>query len=110
MADMGALLNAVSVFPGLSEAFDFKSLKSLSGQREGHRLSETFLIGAKGATKEAVLMDLGGKDALQVLIEYHDENGEPTAASVEVIRQSRPAGAFPLSAPASQFTSREIHS
>ena len=84
MADMGALLNAVSVFPGLSEAFDFKSLKSLSVNGKDIGFSETFLIGAKGATKEAVLMDLGGKDALQVLIEYHDENGEPTAASVEV--------------------------
>ncbi|MCA1581629.1 MAG: hypothetical protein LC796_09625 [Acidobacteria bacterium] len=84
LADMGALLNAAGVFPGLADAFDFPSLKALSVSGGSLGFAETFPIGAPGALKKAVLVDLGGADSLQVLIEYHDENDKPTVASIEV--------------------------
>lgn len=96
LADMGALLHAVGAFPGLGEAFDFKALKSLSVDAGEIGFAETFVIGAKGATKEATLIDLGGSDALQVLIEYHDENGEPTVASIEVNPSASPRWSLSL--------------
>ena len=84
LADMGALLNAAGVFPGLADAFDFPSLKALSVSGGNLGFAETFPIGAPGALKKAVLVDLGGADSLQVLIEYHDENDKPTVAAIEV--------------------------
>jgi len=70
LADMGALLNASGVFPGLADAFDFKTLKALSANAGDIAFTETFPIGS-GIDKEALLADLG---AIQVVIEYHDEH------------------------------------
>ena len=92
LADVGALLNATSVFPGLADAFDFGSLKSLSVAGGDFGFSDTFTIGSVGAIKEALLADLG---AIQVVIEYRDENEfdpgnpqtrppQPTVAAVTV--------------------------
>ena len=76
LADMGALLHAVSVFPGLANAFDFKSLKALKVTGGALGFQEQFPIGAGELT--ATLLDLGGSDALKVQIEYHDEGRTPT--------------------------------
>lgn len=81
LADMGALLNASGIFPGLADAFDFKTLDALSANGGDIAFTETFPIGS-GTDKEALLADLG---AIQVVIEYHDEH----ASNV------RPAGGAP---------------
>jgi hypothetical protein len=88
LADMGALLNAAGIFPGLGDAFDFQTLKALSVTGGDIGFSETFTIGSVAAKKEAVLADLGGADAIKVVIQYHDENDQPTQASIQV----NPAG------------------
>lgn len=77
LADMGALLHAVSVFPGLADAFDFKSLKALKVADGALAFHETFPIG--NGQLSATLLDLGGSDALAVRIEYHDEVWNPSA-------------------------------
>ncbi|CAM3867966.1 hypothetical protein [Roseateles saccharophilus] len=71
LADMGAILHAVGVFPGLADAFDFQSLKALHVDGDALKFQESFAIG--DGSKTAVLLDLGGSDALQLRIEYHDE-------------------------------------
>jgi len=90
LADMGALLNAAGVFPGLTDAFDFQTLKALSVDKGDLGFTETFTIGAVGAIKTALLADLG---AIQVRIEYRDEHEkdvgvpadpQPTKATVTV--------------------------
>ena len=87
LADMAALLHAAGIFPGLTDAFEFKNLKSLSVQGGDVSFKETFTIPA--GTK-AVLADMGGPDALQVVIEYHNENGDLTSATVEVSPAASP--------------------
>jgi len=84
LADMGALLNAAGIFPGLGDAFDFQTLKALAVTGGDIGFSETFTIGSPAAKKEAVLADLGGADAIKVVIQYHDENDQPTQASIQV--------------------------
>jgi hypothetical protein len=87
LADMGALLNAAGVFPGLADSFDFKTLKALSASEGNLGFSETFPIGA--GEKKALLANLG---AIQVQIEYHDEHEtdvpppvtQPTMATITV--------------------------
>jgi hypothetical protein len=87
LADMGALLNAAGVFPGLVDSFDFKTLKALSASEGNLGFSETFSIGA--GEKKALLANLG---AIQVQIEYHDEHEtdvpppmtQPTMATITV--------------------------
>jgi hypothetical protein len=69
LADMGALLGAAGIFPGLSDAFDFKNLKALSASGGDLGFTETFPIG--GGKGESLLADLG---AIKVVIEYHDEH------------------------------------
>jgi hypothetical protein len=81
LADVGALLHAAGIFPGLSEAFDFKTLNALSVINGEMGFSETFELDAK---KEAMLADLGGADAIQLVIQYQDENNKPTRASISV--------------------------
>jgi hypothetical protein len=90
LADMGALLNASGIFPGLADAFDFKTLNALSANAGDIAFAETFPIGS-GTDKAALLADLG---AIQVVIEYHDEHASdvlpsgggpnPTMATVTV--------------------------
>jgi len=77
LADMGALLHAVSVFPGLADAFDFKNLKALKVADGALAFHEAFPIG--NGQLSATLLDLGGSDALTVRIEYHDEVWNPSA-------------------------------
>ncbi len=84
LADMGALLHAAGAFPGLSDAFDFESLQGLSMQGGSVGFSETFTIAEPGAPKQAVLVDLGGEDGIQVVIRYEDEEKRPTSASITV--------------------------
>ena len=87
LADMGALLNAAGVFPGLADSFDFQTLKALAASEGNLGFSETFAIGS--GDKKALLADLG---AIQVQIEYHDEHGpnvdppptKPTMATINV--------------------------
>ena len=89
LADMGALLNAAGVFPGLADSFDFQTLKALSTSEGNLGFSETFPIGA--GEKKALLANLG---AIQVQIEYHDEHAsdvepdktgpKPTMATINV--------------------------
>jgi hypothetical protein len=87
LADMGALLNAAGVFPGLADSFDFKTLKALSASEGNLGFSETFPIGA--GEKKALLANLG---VIQVQIEYHDEHEpdvpppvtQPTKATITV--------------------------
>ena len=91
LADMGALLNAAGVFPGLGDAFDFQTLKALAVSKGNVRFTETFPIGSEAAIKTAQLADLG---AIQVQIQYRDEheinvepdkkNPQPTIASITV--------------------------
>jgi len=70
LADMGALLGAAGIFPGLSDAFDFQNLKALSASGGDLGFTETFPVGG-GKLRESLLADLG---AIQVVIEYHDEH------------------------------------
>ncbi len=70
LADMGALLGAAGIFPGLSDAFDFQNLKALSASGGDLGFTETFPVGG-GTMRESLLADLG---AIQVVIEYHDEH------------------------------------
>jgi hypothetical protein len=87
LADMGALLNATGVFPGLADSFDFQTLTALSASEGNLGFSETFPIGA--GEKKALLANLG---AIQVQIEYHDEHEtdvpppttQPTTATITV--------------------------
>jgi hypothetical protein len=87
LADMGALLNAAGIFPGLADSFDFQTLKALSASEGNLGFSETFPIGA--GEKKALLANLG---AIQVQIEYHDEHEpdvpppvtQPTMATITV--------------------------
>lgn len=89
LADMGALLNAAGVFPGLGDAFDFQNLKALSVTGGNLGFTETFPIGSAGAIKTALLADLG---AIQVQIEYRDEHepgvtppGTPTQPTIATV-------------------------
>lgn len=84
LADMGALLAAAGIFPGLEGAFDFATLKSLAVNAGQVGFSDTFLIGAPGALKSATLADLGGADGIQLLINYNDESNNPTKATITV--------------------------
>jgi hypothetical protein len=70
LADMGALLGAAGIFPGLSAAFDFQNLKALSASGGDLGFTETFPVGG-GISRESLLADLG---PIQVVIEYHDEH------------------------------------
>lgn len=87
LADMGALLGAVGAFPGLADAFDFTTLRDLAVNGGGLEFDETFPL---NATKPTVLMDLGGPDALRVLLDYHDEHGLATKASIRVAPAETP--------------------
>ncbi|MDQ6916327.1 MAG: hypothetical protein M3023_00725 [Pseudomonadota bacterium] len=86
LADMGALLNAASIFPGLGDVFHFQTTKALAVNGGSIDYTEVFTIGAAGSIKEALLVDLGGADALRVLIRYCDESTpeQPTVATVTV--------------------------
>ncbi len=90
LADMGALLNAAGIFPGLADSFNFQTLKALSIASGEIGFSETFTIGSTGATREAVLAELGGADAIKVVIQYHDEKDQPTKASIQVSPAASP--------------------
>jgi hypothetical protein len=96
LADMGALLNAAGIFPGLADAFDFKTLKSLSVANGQVGFTEQFAIGTAAQTKQALLADLGGPSAIQLVIEYHDEKGSPTLATVTVAPASSPRWSIAL--------------
>jgi hypothetical protein len=78
---MGALLHAAGIFPGLSQAFDLPKLRSLAVADGDLGFKETFSL---PVGKEAMLVDLGGEEAIQIVIEYHDETGVPTEIQVEV--------------------------
>lgn len=97
LADMGALLHAAGVFPGLAEAFDFKLLKSLGVSGGAFGFQESFVIGTPGAPRRGVLADLGGAAALRVLVVYEDENGQPTRATVRVDPAGSPRWSIELS-------------
>ncbi len=97
LADMGSLLNAAGIFPGLGESFDFQKLKTLTVRGGDLGFKETFVIGSPTATVEAMLADLGGADNIQVVIAYHDENGKPTTASIEVDPVASPRWQLTLS-------------
>jgi len=84
LADMGSLLTAAGVFPGLDAAFDFGALKSLAVNAGEVGFSDSFAIGAPGSLKSATLADLGGADGIQLLINYSDEAGVPTQATITV--------------------------
>lgn len=84
LADMGALLGAVGAFPGLADVFDFAALDGLDVTGGSVAYHEDFSIGSPGAIKQAMLLDLGGGDAIQIVIEYRGENEQPTMASVTV--------------------------
>ncbi|MFD6916867.1 hypothetical protein [Streptomyces virginiae] len=94
LADVGALLGAVGAFPGLADAFDFAALRDLAVSNGGLEFDDSFPL---NATKETVLMDLGGPDALQVLLDYHDEHGGPTKASIRVAPGETPRWKLSLS-------------
>lgn len=84
LADVGSLLNAAGIFPSFGEAFDFKALNALAVTKGDLGFSDTFEIGKTGALKSTVLADLGGADAIQLVIEYHDEKDQPTVATISV--------------------------
>jgi hypothetical protein len=87
LADMGALLHAAGIFPGLADAFDLPNLRNLSVKNGSLGFKETFDI---AVGREAVLVDVAGDNAIQVVIEYHNENGLPTRATIEVDPQAAP--------------------
>jgi hypothetical protein len=95
LADVGALLNASSIFPALAEAFDFKNLKSLSVTNGQVGFTDTFEI---PGGRKAVLADLGGADGIQVLIKYEDEHAppKPTIATVTVNPAASPRWSLTL--------------
>jgi hypothetical protein len=93
LADMGALLHAAGIFPGLAEAFDLPTLRALAVKGGDLGFTESFDI---AAGREAVLVDLAGDAAIQVVIEYHNENGIPTRATIHVDPQAAPRWSLSL--------------
>jgi hypothetical protein len=96
LADVGALLNSAGIFPGLAETFDFRTLNALAVNGGEIGFSEQFEIGSASALKRAVLADLGGPDAIQLVIEYHDEKDAPTVASIAVKPAAAPRWSISL--------------
>ncbi|MFG2142974.1 hypothetical protein ACGFRG_02085 [Streptomyces sp. NPDC048696] len=95
LADMGALLGAVGPFPGLADAFDFVGIKDLAVTDGALSYHDEFpLVSAK----QTVLMDLGGPQALQVLLDYHDEQtpAKPTQATITVDPAASPRWSLSL--------------
>ena len=98
LADVGSLLHAAGVFPGLADAFDFKLLKDLAVNGGALKFHETFAItDASGNTRSALLADLGGLDAIQLIINYQDEQGNPTMATIKVDPDASPRWSVDLS-------------
>jgi hypothetical protein len=97
LADVGALLGAVGAFPGLADVFDFGAFDGLDVADGGVGYTKKFPIGSPGAFKQAVLMDLGGGDAIQVLIVYRGEDDQPTTASITVDPTASPRWSLSLS-------------
>jgi len=84
LADVGALLHAAGIFPGLGEAFDVSSFDGFEVTGGQIGFTKTFPILAGGKRTSAVLADLGGADAIQLVIDYEDEKAQPTIATIAV--------------------------
>jgi hypothetical protein len=95
LADVGALLNAAGIFPGLASAFDFDAFDGFDVSSGEMGFTRTFpLPGGSGST--AVLADLGGPDAIQLVIDYRDESNHPTVATVTVNPAASPRWSITL--------------
>lgn len=84
LADVGALLNAAGIFPGLGDAFDFNVFDGFDVSSGQLGFTKTFPILKGGARTSAVLADLGGSDSIQLVIDYEDEKQQATVATITV--------------------------
>ena len=98
LADVGALLHAAGIFPGLDDAFNFKLLKDLAVNGGELKFSETFEIAdAGGNPRQSLLADLGGADGIRLVIDYEDEQQNKTKATVTVDPAASPRWTVELS-------------
>jgi hypothetical protein len=84
LADVGALLNAAGIFPGLGDAFDFSAFDGFNVNGGELGFSKSFPILKGGMRSSAILADLGGSDGIQLVIDYEDEKQQATVATVTV--------------------------
>lgn len=88
LADMGALLNAAGIFPGLAKAFDIPGLTGLAAG--GGEIAFTRTFQAVNPA-EALLADLGGPSGIQLKIRYrHEDDKIPTTIALTVDPASSP--------------------
>ncbi|HET9226821.1 MAG TPA: hypothetical protein VFR31_09150 [Thermoanaerobaculia bacterium] len=81
LADMGALLSAAGIFPGLAQAFDIPGLTGLDAGGGEIKFSREFQ-----AVKpdEVVMADLGGSSGIKLKLRYRHENENPTTIKLTV--------------------------
>ena len=96
LADVGALLNAAGIFPGLGDAFDFNAFDGFDITSGQLGFSRTFSILKGGTTASAMLADLGGSDAIQLVIDYEDERNIATVATITVNPAASPRWSIAL--------------
>ena len=87
LADMGALLNAAGIFPGLAQAFDIPGLTGLDAGGGEIAFTRTFQA---LKPEEALLADLGGSSGIQLKLRYRHENENPTTIALTVDPNSSP--------------------
>lgn len=85
LADVGALLNATGAFPDLGSALQFPGPETLGVSGDDLSVDRTWTI--TGVSPRA-LIDF---NVVKVLIDYRDENGNPTTVHV-TLSPSAPAG------------------
>jgi hypothetical protein len=93
LADMGALLHAAGIFPGLAQAFDVPGLPALDAGAAGIGFAAKFPVVTPA---DALLADLGGEDGIELRIEYRDEGGTPTTVEVKVDPKGSPRWSISL--------------
>jgi hypothetical protein len=96
LADVGALLNAAGIFPGLGDAFDFNAFDGFDVNSGQLGFTRTFPILKGGSRASAVLADLGGADAIQLVIDYEDEKQQATVATITVNPAASPRWSITL--------------
>jgi hypothetical protein len=96
LADVGALLNAAGIFPGLGDAFDFNAFDGFDITSGQLGFSRTFPILKGGTRASAMLADLGGSDAIQLVIDYEDEQNIATVATITVNPTASPRWSIAL--------------
>lgn len=93
LADVGALLHAAGIFPGLKQAFDIPGLKNLDAGGGEIGFTRTFQA---VDPPEAMLMDLGGGSAIQLKIRYRNEDDKPTGVRLTVDPTASPRWSIAL--------------